>query len=53
MRLVLPALAFATLAAFLLVLLLRLPRADLICLVALTLALAGWDIVQGWRGPRD
>lgn len=53
MRYLLALLAFGTLAAFLLVLLLRLPRADLIILVVLTLLLAGWDMIQKLRSGTD
>lgn len=38
--------AFATLVAFLAILILKVPRVDLTILVALTLALAGWDLLR-------
>jgi hypothetical protein len=40
-------LAFAGLAGFLGILVWKVPRPDLLAIVALTLALAGWDIVRG------
>lgn len=44
--------AFATLLAFLGILLWSVPRVDLIIVVGLTTALAGWDLVQNLRGNR-
>lgn len=42
--------AFAVLVGFLGILLWHVPRMDLIAVVGLTLALAGWDLIKGLRG---
>ncbi len=44
--------AFATFLAFLGILLWSVPRADLIVVVGLTVALAGWDLLQNLKGNR-
>ena len=41
--------AFAVLVAFVGILLWHVPRLDLIAVVALTIALAGWDLIKGLR----
>ncbi|MDS9469205.1 hypothetical protein RGQ15_16715 [Paracoccus sp. MBLB3053] len=53
MNILLAGLAFAFLAAFTAVLLVHLPRPDLICLVVITLALAAWDIFLSLRDSRN
>lgn len=45
-------LAFAIFLAFLGILLWRVPRLDLICVVGITVALAGWDVFQTMRSNR-
>ena len=45
--------AFAILLIFLGILVWSVPRADLIFVVGLTLALAGWDLVQNLKGNHD
>ncbi len=42
--------AFGVLAAFLAVLIFKVPRVDLIVVVGITLALAGWDFFSHRRG---
>lgn len=49
---VLAILAFALMLAFLGILLWHVPRLDLTAVVALTVALAGWDLYQGLTGNR-
>jgi len=44
--------AFATFIAFLGILVWSVPRLDLIGVVGLTVALAGWDLLQNLRGKR-
>jgi hypothetical protein len=41
--------AFVVLAGFVGILIWHVPRLDLIAVVALTLALAGWDLIKGLR----
>lgn len=43
-------LAFGMLAAFLAILVIHVPRLDLIAVVSITLLLAGWDMVMIMRG---
>ena len=42
--------AYAVLVAFLGFLVIHVPRVDLICIIGLTLVLAGWDLWQHLRG---
>lgn len=42
--------AFAVLVAFLAVLVVHVPRLDLTAVIAITVALAGWDLLQTIRG---
>lgn len=44
--------AFAIFLAFLGILLWRVPRLDLIAVVGVTVALAGWDLLLNLRGNR-
>ncbi len=53
MRRILALLAFATLAVFLGILARKVPEPDLIAVIALTLALAGWDLATSSGGRRD
>ncbi len=46
MRILLALLAFAVLAGFLVILVLKVPSPDLVAVVVLTLALAGYDMIQ-------
>lgn len=50
---VLAILAFAIFVVFLGILLWSVPRMDLIFVVGLTVALAGWDLVQTLKGNHD
>ena len=45
MRMIMPLFAFAVLVGFLAILLIHVPRIDLICVVGVTVALAGWDLM--------
>lgn len=45
-------LAFGLLLAFLAILMWHVPRLDLAGVVALTVALAGWDLIQNLKGNR-
>ena len=45
-------LAFAVFLVFLGILLWRVPRLDLMFVVGITVALAGWDLVPNMRGNR-
>jgi hypothetical protein len=45
--------AFAVLLVFLGLLRWSVPRLDLICIVGLTVTLAGWDLVQTLKGNRS
>lgn len=47
---VLTLVAFGVLAAFLAILIYKVPRVDLILVVGITLALAGWDFFGRRRG---
>jgi small-conductance mechanosensitive channel len=49
---ILALIAFATFLVFLGILLWNVPRLDLICVVGVTVALAGWDLLQNLRGNR-
>jgi len=49
---ILALIAFATFLVFLGILLWNVPRLDLICVVGVTVALAGWDLLQNIRGNR-
>lgn len=42
--------AFVVLVGFLGILIWHVPRLDLIAVVGLTVALAGWDLIKGMRG---
>ena len=44
--------AFAVLVAFLAVLVIHVPRLDLTAVIGITVALAGWDLLQTVRGNR-
>lgn len=46
----LAAIAFAVLVGFLGILIWHVPRLDLIAVVGITVALAGWDLLKGMRG---
>ncbi|MBN2629325.1 MAG: hypothetical protein JXR75_02150 [Rhodobacteraceae bacterium] len=52
MNSVLAIFAFSVLLAFLGILLWHVPRLDLIGVVGVTVALAGWDLYQGLTGNR-
>lgn len=55
MNLLVAILAFVALAAFLAILLIHVPRLDLICVIGITVALAAWDLYTTFRsrrGPR-
>lgn len=45
-------LAFAVLCGFLAILIIHVPRLDLIGVIAATVALAGWDLIQNLKGNR-
>ncbi|MDO8881509.1 MAG: hypothetical protein U0934_00470 [Pseudotabrizicola sp.] len=45
-------LAFGVMLGFLGILLWHVPRWDLIGVVSITVALAGWDLIQNLRGKR-
>jgi len=45
--------AFAVMLGFLGILLMHVPRLDLIGVVSVTVALAGWDLYQNLRGKRS
>lgn len=49
---ILALIAFATLLAFLGILLWSVPRLDLFAVVGVTIALAGWDLYQSLKGNR-
>lgn len=49
MKLVMALLAFATLVAFLAILLIHVPRLDLTVVIGITLALAAWDLFTTFR----
>lgn len=53
MHLILAILAYALLSGFLVILVIHVPRADLIGLIAVTLLLAAWDLVRNLREHRD
>lgn len=44
--------AFAILAAFLTILIIHVPRLDLILVIGFTLVLAGWDLISTIRARR-
>ncbi|MFN3721559.1 MAG: hypothetical protein ACK4VZ_00825 [Paracoccaceae bacterium] len=44
--------AFGVMLGFLGILLWHVPRLDLICVVGVTVLLAGWDLLQNLRGKR-
>ena len=46
----LAAFAYAILIAFLGILLWHVPRLDLMGVIGITVALAGWDLIKGMRG---
>lgn len=50
MNKLLATLAFVVLVGFLGILIWHVPRLDLIAVVGLTVALAGWDLIKGMRG---
>ena len=45
-------LAFAVMVAFLAILVIHVPRADLIAVIGATVLLAGWDLVLNLRNRR-
>lgn len=45
--------AFGVLVAFLAILLIHVPRLDLIAVIGVTVVLAGWDLVLNLRSPRN
>ncbi len=53
MQTVLGAIAYIVLVAFLAVLVIHVPRLDLICLVAVTVVLAGWDFIVNVKEHKD
>jgi hypothetical protein len=50
MNKLLASVAFVVLVGFLGILIWHVPRLDLIAVVGLTVALAGWDLLKGLRG---
>lgn len=49
MRLLLALLAFVVLLGFLVILILKVPSPDLVGVVLLTAALAGYDLIDQWK----
>ena len=49
MNLFMAILAFVVLMAFLAILVMHVPRIDLICVIGITVALAGWDLFTTFR----
>ncbi|WP_435257637.1 hypothetical protein ACSBLW_16225 [Thioclava sp. FR2] len=47
---ILAVIAFLIFCGFLAVLIIHVPRLDLIAVIAVTVALAGWDLVQNLKG---
>ena len=50
---ILASFAFIVMLAFLCILLIHLPRLDLLCVIGATVLLAGWDLVQTLKGNHD